>query len=355
MCILLYSGYINAQVRNVSGSAITDQQMDTFLRQQMDSLGMPGLSIAVINKGKVVYRRVLGVANTATKEPVTFSSIFEAGSLSKPLFTYFVLKMAERRLLNLDTPLYRYLPLQDIAYDERYKLITARMVLCHTTGFPNWRDIDLPDTSLHIKPGILYLKFRPGTRFSYSGEGYKYLSKVLAHQAHTDLKGLDSVFQEVVARPLGMKHTSFCWNSYLVTHKVRGHIKGLPHGRWPSGDSTAFGAAGSLHTGAENYSKFLIALMKEKGLCGESFKEMFTEQVKVPVSNKFAADGTTGWALGLSLRQTPAGIRYKHEGNNGNFQSGFVFYRAQQNGYVFFTNCEMGREFNRRLEKFLAE
>jgi CubicO group peptidase (beta-lactamase class C family) len=69
---------------------------------------------------------------------VNDQTLFEAASVSKPIFAYFVMRMVEKGLLNLDTPLYKYLPYPDIEHDDRYKLITARMVLNHTTGFPNW-------------------------------------------------------------------------------------------------------------------------------------------------------------------------------------------------------------------------
>jgi len=145
------------QINTVSGKKITTEAMDQFLKNQMDSLELPGLSIAIINDGKIVYHRALGVTNANTKEKADFChiplsgpnankneqmdeySIFEAGSLSKPLFAYFVMRMVDKGLLSLDTPLYKYLLYPDIAQDERYKFITARMVLCHTSGFPNWR------------------------------------------------------------------------------------------------------------------------------------------------------------------------------------------------------------------------
>jgi CubicO group peptidase (beta-lactamase class C family) len=140
--------------------------MDRFLQHAMDSLGMPGLSIAIITNGKICYERALGVTNMSTGKKVDRNSIFEAASLSKPVFAFFVMKMVENGELDLDKPLYQYLPYADIAYDDRYKLITARMVLTHTSGLPNSRYYDKADTGMHIKNGDLYLKFTPGTNFS---------------------------------------------------------------------------------------------------------------------------------------------------------------------------------------------
>ena len=125
------------------------------------------MSVAVIKDSKVVYHRGLGVRNTLTQDPVTDDTVFEAASMTKPVCAYIVLRLVDRGVLMLDTPLYTYLPYEDIAYDDRYKLITARMILTHRSGFPNWRN------------GKLDIKFTPGTEFSYSGEGFVYLGKVI--------------------------------------------------------------------------------------------------------------------------------------------------------------------------------
>lgn len=126
-------------VRTLSGKDLTVAEVDEFLNRQMNSLGLPGVSIAIITDAHVVYYRAVGVTNVETREKVTEDTLFDAGSMSKTPFTLLVMKTVEQGTLSLDQPLYTYLPNPDIAYDDRYKLITARMVLSHTSGFPNWR------------------------------------------------------------------------------------------------------------------------------------------------------------------------------------------------------------------------
>src|SRR5579863_6059040 len=132
--------------------------------------GMPGMSIAVIRGGKTTWVHGFGVKNEKSGEPVTAGTVFEAASLSKPVFAYGVLKLVEEGKLALDVPLTTYLPKPYIEGDERLTKITARIVLSHRTGFPNWRDADK-----------LLIYFTPGERFSYSGEGYVYLQRVVEH------------------------------------------------------------------------------------------------------------------------------------------------------------------------------
>ena len=155
-------------------------ELDRYLNRTMDSLRIPGLSFAIIEDAKVAYHRAIGVTNNETSELVNDSTIFEAASISKPVFAFFSLKMAEKSIIDLDRPLHFYLPDNTMDKDERYKSVNARMVLGHTTGFPNWRWFDLAPEEMKIPRGEFYMKAEPGT-FTYSGEGYDYLARVLAN------------------------------------------------------------------------------------------------------------------------------------------------------------------------------
>lgn len=357
-----YCSTSEAQITTPTGKLIGNAVMDGFLRKQMDSLQLPGLSIAFIAKGKIVYHRALGVTDINTKKPIDEQSIFEAASLSKPVFTYWVMKLVDRGILNLDTPLYKYLPYPDIAQDERYKLITARMVLSHQSGFPNWRFFTA-DSALHVKRGALYLNFKPGTSFNYSGEGFLYLGKVVAHLLNRSLQNVEPVFEREVAIPLHMAHSSYTANPYILKHKVKGHqdghidpAKGL---NWPiipsiGIDSNTFNPAASLQTNALDYAAFIIALMNDKGLSANSIQEMFRQQLTVPLPGDFLKAGYSTWGLGIAIAKNPSGTVYLHSGNNGNFQSAFMMDKTRQFGYVFFTNCDHGNTFNEKLEAFLS-
>ncbi len=356
LVLVLLVSVVHAQNKTLNGKTISQAALDQFLASEVGPTGLPGLSIAIINNGKIVYHRALGTGNLDTHLPLDNQSIFEAASLSKTAFTYLALRLVDQGILNLDTPLYKYMPYEDISGDERYKLITARIVLDHTSGLPNWRTSDFADSSRHITKGALYLKFKPGTDYAYSGEGYFYLSNVIAHLTKNDLTTLDALFQKEVSIPLGLSKAWFSSNPFIINHKVTGYMNGKAIHRWPGSlpkqDSTWFGAAGGLHTEAVSYAKFLIALMKGQGLTKKTASELFKVQVTLPAGKDF--DGDTGWGLGISVRPGVQGTDYNHRGNNGNFQSYYRINREQQSGYVFFTNCNKGGDFNERLEKFFV-
>lgn len=338
------------QIKTLNGKNLSSAEIDNFIKFQMDSFQMPGLSIAIINNCKIVYHKAFGITNVDTRAILNEQSIFEAASISKPVFAYFVMKLVDKGQLNLDTPLYKYMPYPDIEKDERYKAITARMVLSHQTGFPNWRYSDFADSSMHIKRGDLYLKFTPGTKFSYSGEAYLYLAKVIAHLNNRTLQNLEPLFQQEVAFPLKMRHASFTGNTYISQHKVTGHENGKV--TLYQVDSSYFNPASSLHADALSYAQFLIGLMNSKGLTKKSYDELLKPQVILEKDN--SNYGIYAWGLGIAIAKTRLGIMYEHGGNNGNFQSMFMFSKSQKSGYVFLTNCDKGNAFDKVLIKFLS-
>lgn len=175
---------------------------------------VPGLSLIIIENAEITTHMELGLKNAQKKDLIDENTIFEAASLSKPVFTYEILKLVENGKLNLDKPLAEYLCYSDIRNDKRINSITARMVLTHTSGFPNWRP----------KNESLKIYFQPGERFSYSGEGFLYLQKVVEHISGLSL---EEYIQKNVFIPLGMAHSSFIWSNDST--KAAGHnAEGYP-------------------------------------------------------------------------------------------------------------------------------
>ena len=173
-------------------------KVDQFIETYRDYFDIPGVSLALIKDGKLVYHKTYGYSDLATGAKVDNNTLFEAASITKPVFSFAVQRLAERGVIDLDRPLHLYLPYEDIAYDERYKLITARHVLTHRTGFPNWRWMNAD--------GKLNLRFTPGTDYNYSGEGFEYLKMVVEKITG---KKVEQVLKEEVIEPMGLYHTFF--------------------------------------------------------------------------------------------------------------------------------------------------
>lgn len=189
------------QTTTLSGATI--QQLEKNIPELMKKDGVPGLAIAVIRGGKTTWVHGFGIKEAQSNQPVMEDTVFEAASLSKPVFTYGVLKLVDQGRLGLDVPLTTYLPKPFVAGDERLAKITARIVLSHRTGFPNWPADD----------GSVSIYFKPGERFSYSGEGYIYLQRVVEQITG---KALNDYMTEAVFTPLGMTSSSYVWRQTLM-------------------------------------------------------------------------------------------------------------------------------------------
>ena len=296
---------------------------------------VPGISIAIIKRARIAWCHTFGVKNSQTQDTVCENTIFEAASLSKPVFAYGIFKLIEKGILELDRPLVDYLPRTSIEVeDERINLITARIVLTHTTGFPNWRPRDK----------ALAIHFQPGERFSYSGEGFAFLQKVLEHVTSTHI---DTYFREQVFVPLRMNHSTFEW--VFGPDKASGHdSEGVPL-KNPSGLSP--NAAFTLHTNARDYARFMVAIMRGNGLQATTVNEML--QPCVPVRKGCVGclslegrvhplSSTVSWGLGWGIQRTSIGDSFWHWGDNGCFKNFVVGFQNHQSGVVAFSNSKNG-------------
>lgn len=346
--IFLIINSVNAQVKTPDGQNIEIEELDAFIKSQMKLHNVPGLSFAVINNSKLVYKQVYGLKNIETIEVVNERTIFETASVSKSIFAYFAMIMVEKGLIDLDTPLYKYMPYPDIEHDERYKLITARMVLSHTSGLPNWR--------FYNDDGKLNIKFTPGSQFHYSGEGYEFLAKVLTHLNNTDYIGLEKIIADEVYKPLKMTNSGFMLpEEQLKTKKASGYEDGeLSDGIPADMTKPYFGSSFKFHTDVIDFSKFMIALIKEKGMKKETFTEMFRQQVVLPEDESLRTeDGFDSWSLGFIRAETSQGMKLAHGGMNPSFQCYYMILKEKEFGFVFFGNSNTAIEMFPVIEEYL--
>lgn len=320
----------------------TAAQIDQFIATYQEYYRIPGVSLALIKDGKVVYHKTYGVRNAMTGEKVTDSTLFEAASVTKPVFAFAVERLAERGVIDLDKPLYEYLPYPDIAYDDRYKLITARHVLTHRTGFPNWRSMN--------SDGKLNIKFTPGTAFGYSGEGFEYLKMVIEKITG---KKVEQVLQEEVITPIGLYHTFFSKNDSLQRVVANGHYNLRPSSTdLPESPGMAY----SMHTEALIFTRFMLFLMEQKGLKPETYDTILSKHSEFNFDDpKYQPRFPTYMGMSLEVRETPWGKSFGHGGNNGDFKCLFEVYKDLKAGYVFFTNSNTSDELIRDMRKFMIE
>jgi CubicO group peptidase (beta-lactamase class C family) len=309
-------------------------QLETDIPALMQKGNVPGLAIAVIRRGKTSWVRGFGVKETNTGAPVTEDTIFEAASLSKPVFAYGVFKLVEQGKLGLDVPLTNYLPKPYIQGDDHLDKITARIVLSHRTGFPNWRGDGKP----------LTIYFTPGERFSYSGEGYVYLQRAVEQVTG---KALNDYMTGAVFAPLRMTSSSYVWRPDFDERTATGHDgDGKPVRLWKPKEA---GAASSLNTAVKDYAPFVEAVLNRKGLKAATLREMETQQIALDPDCRICIDrepkelsATLFWGLGWGIQHTKHGDDLWHWGDNGAFKSFVMADPKTRTGVVMFANGENG-------------
>jgi len=308
-----------------AGSGVCVADSGRALRERlpalMDSAMIPGLALAIIDSGKVIWRGGFGSPDSKSGRVSADRTVFEAASLSKPVIAYATLKLADAGQLDLDRPLIRYTQYPDFHGDTLGNLVTAKMVLAHTTGLQNER----------IGSDSLRFSFNPGTRFQYSGEGYVFLGKAI--EAITG-RPLAESMKALVFDPLAMTHSSFVWETRFDDDAALGH--------GPFGDPRkrtrprVARAPSSLQTTVSDYARFLVAIQKGTGLRPETSLAMQTPAVDV-------APGVS-WGLGWAIEKDSADTALAHHGDNSN--SGFTAFTLlnvqRQCGLVYFANSTNG-------------
>jgi len=221
----------------------------------MREFHVPGVSIALLKNNRVAWSKGFGWADVSLQTRVDSTTAFEACSMSKPVFAYLVLKLADQGRLALDKPLRRYLPEEFVsARADDAEPMTARMILTHTSGLPNWRK------GGEEREGPLPVYFRSGKRFSYSGEGFYYLQRVVEHLTG---EALDALAKRTLFDRLDLSSTSYVWTERLNPQIATGHDasgNGLPRSKYLHPN-----AAYTLYTTPIEYAKLMAAILGPAG------------------------------------------------------------------------------------------
>jgi CubicO group peptidase (beta-lactamase class C family) len=314
------------------------------LQRLMVAAAVPGAASAVVRDGNVTEMETFGVLDMRGPALVDEATIFDAASLSKPVFAYVVLQLADEGLFNLTTPISQLLP-NYFAADPRTQSITPIHVLSHVSGLPNWRNIDLP----------LKMHFAPGDCFSYSGEGYLYLQRAVERATG---EPLDATARRLVFEPLGMDRTSFVWQDRFDSNRAFGHDTfGMPALSHKPGEANA---AWTLQTCAADYARFLRAVLDGARLSAESARLWMMPRVAINHRGTqwlgaIDEEVVTGVSWGLGWGLEPAEGTFFHWGDNGPFTCFTLGSLHERCAFVVFTNAASGHAIMPQIvERFMS-
>jgi len=343
-----------SSIRRLDGTTITAADIDATVTRLMHAGKVTGIGIGILNDGKISYLKAYGFRDKEKNLPLTTDSVMTAASLSKSTFACLVMQLVEEKVIDLDKPVYEYLskPIleyanyKDLAGDPRYKKITSRMLLSHTSGFPNWRRF--------TEDGKLSIHFEPGTRFAYSGEGIALLQMVVETITK---KSLTDLVRERIFQPFGMTRTSMIWEPRFESDFANAYDE-QEHSLGPQ-RRTRPDAAGGMQTTVADFARLLEAVMQGRGMSRETHDLMLSPQVQIDSKHQFPTFATEttdenkairlSYGLGWGLYFTPYGKAFFKEGHDDGLRHYAVGFDGPKTGMVIMTNSSNGEGIYREL------
>lgn len=311
------------------------------LAKLMKRYHVPGLQVVHVKDGDTVSY-YLGEKLYGSGDKVDANTLFQAASMTKTVAAYAMLRLYDKGVYDLDKPLVEYMPYKRLEHDPNLKYITARMCLNHTTGLPNW-----------ARGKQLNTRFKPGSSYRYSGEGFMFLQRVLEHLTG---KPFAQIVKEEVFEPLGMKSSSMIYQEWMEPHYATGHdgedgLKPSPLRKLKRANSAA-----SLLTTASDYTIFAQeAMLRGKGLKPETWEMMTSTSSSGRASNKSGkAYQHVSYGLGVVLQENEVGKAVAHTGSNaGRYLTVFIGYPETKESLVIFTNSKNGQDLRAKIAEVM--
>lgn len=365
ICFPLMMGSCTSQkpdsISRLDGSTVPMDSLSTSIRNMMAEEHVTGMAVTVFDNNEAAYQETFGYRDNPSKLPLTDSTNIYGASFSKAVFSVLIMDLVEDGVIDLDTPLESYLPKKIYDYspqtrwhddysalknDTLYSQITARMCLAHTTGFVNWRS-DEPDYQLKVRA-------QPGTRYSYSGEGFVYLQVVLEKLTG---KGLQQLAEERIFEPLGMDNSAYQWESRFDDNFAYGHNENGEKFKKDI-DNEPRGAS-TLETTAADYTRFQKAVLQERLLSEASYEELFSPQIKITSIGQINEDFNPvpegykhlnlSYGLGWGYMDTPYGRGVLKAGYGSGFVHYSILFPDSGKGIMIMTNSNNGAKVFKQL------
>ncbi|MEO7168339.1 MAG: serine hydrolase domain-containing protein [Spartobacteria bacterium] len=357
-CLTTVTGAEKVEIHRLDGTKLTEAQIDAEVARLMKAREVPGLALALIEDGQPVFVKSYGFANVEKKQPLERDTIMYGASLTKLAFAYTVLQLVDEKVVDLDRsiaqdlpkPLPEYQKYAELAGDERWRKLTPRILLDHTSGFPNFRFMNAN--------GKLDFKFDPGTRYAYSGEGINLLQFVLEAGLGLDL---GKEMSKRVFDRFGMKRTSMTWRDDFAPNVADGYDEGGK--REPHDQRGAVRAAGSMDTTIADYAKFLAGFLRGDGISIEARAEMLRPQIAIRSAHQFPpldsaensanAEIELSAGLGCVLFRSPAGPAFYKGGHNEWTDNLAIGLPGKKRGLLLMSNSILAETIYPALVHFL--
>ena len=338
---------------------IKGQPAEMKLADRMKFYRIPGVSIAVINNGKIEWARGFGVVEAGLDKPITPETLFQAGSISKPVAAMAALRLVEQGKLNLDEDVNLKLKSWKVVENDltKEKKVTLRGLLTHSAGltvhgFPGYAADSQVPTLVQVlngeKPantGAIRVDTVPGTKWRYSGGGYTILQQLLIDVTG---KTFPELTHDLVLKPAGMKQSTYeqPLPKRLDAAAATAHRNGSPiKGRYHAYPEMA--AAGLWTTPTD---LALLAIEIQQEIAGKSSKVLSSSMAQQMTSRQFE-----NYGLGPSIDSNGQSMRFGHGGVDEGFEAFWVGFRQTGQGAVVMTNGNGGSRLAQEIIRAIAK
>lgn len=317
--------------------------LDSLAMVQKESYKLPGLAVGIIKDNKVIYAKGFGVRSLSSQQAVTTKSIFHMASVSKPFTATAIMQLVEKGKVNLDKPLVSYLSYFTMQ-DNRYKDITIRQMLNHTSGIADVEDYEWDKPQFDVEAAERYsrqfqndsLDFRPGTDYSYSNSAFDILADVIAKVSGFTFEDYMKIH---IFEPVGMTNSTFYQPDVPKSLATQPHIfdqsfnvqesPTYPYNRIHAPSST-------LQSNIDDMLKWAQLYLNKGTING---KQLFNESTYEQLINpQVSIGGKDSVCISWFSRSLGDYKKYEHNGGDLGYKTHFAFIPEKSMAIVVMTN-----------------
>jgi CubicO group peptidase (beta-lactamase class C family) len=331
-------------------------RLESVINQEMRNQKLPGFAIGVVKNGRLVHARGFGLMQLGDpSRPITPQTLFHMASITKPFVATAIMQLVEQGKMSLDDPVIKHLRYFRLK-DMRYKEITVRQMVTHTSGMPDvrnyfWNKPEYDDGALERYVRSLNdrcLHWDPGTRFRYSNMAFEVLGDLVAKVSG---KSFDDYVDDAILKPVGMKSSTLLYKKadpaklamgYTLTKGAIAPVAHYPYNR-------AHTPSSNLHSNVEDMARWIFVNLNRGELDGRRILKSSTYDV---LWKPAAAPPDSDRHVGISwfLAESGGERIVMHSGGDDGFTTHLAFAPARKDGVVMMANCDHTKSFKKIWE-----
>ncbi len=342
----------NAQYIPIKLSSEDEALLDALCQSELAASKIPGMAIGIVANGETLYAKGFGVKQLGGTDSVTTSSIFHLASISKTFVGTAIGLLIEQQKLTLEDKVTDHLPYFEMR-DPRYREITIRHLVTHTSGMPDvsnyqWKKAQYHETALEEYVKSLKgkkLKSDPGTKYDYSNMAFEILGDVIAKASGMSFEAYVKTY---ILEPAGMKNSSFYLPDIDTSLRTSPHVKRPSvklHDTYPYNRRHA--PSSTLNSNVDDMIKYINLYANKGTLNGQ---QVFSEATyDLILKEHFHIEGgqSVGLAWNLFTSREEIGFGFHHAGSDVGYRSLLVNHLDRSFAFILLFNGHWDEDYSK--------